>query len=78
MTRKLNKKEMQKWRESMGGLRSAVILICQTLECSLSKAEKLASCRYEKGLSASEQRVLADLLKVSRDVLFPMRGDKAS
>lgn len=78
MGRKLNKNEMKKWRESMGGLSKTTMLICQTLECSLAKAEQLASCRYDRVLSASEQKALAALMNLTRDVLFPAKGEKAS
>jgi len=78
MDRKMSFKQMKNWRDSSGGLRSASLLICQSLECSYSKAEKLASGRYDRVLTASEQKALAELMNVSRDVLFPLRGERAS
>lgn len=82
MKRRLNRLEMNQWREQVGGLDEASLLIKGTLDCSLSKAQKLASGRYPSEISASEQSALAALLKRPRDVLFPetekARRSKAS
>lgn len=78
MDRQLNDKVMANWRERVGGLAEATDLIKKALECSRSKAEKLAACRYPSLPTPTEQKALAKLLKTTRDVLFPLRESKAS
>ncbi len=74
MKRQLNGREMRKWTDAVGGIAEAARLIRAELECSLSKAEKLAACRYDREISASEQKVLARLTGSERDVLFHFAG----
>jgi hypothetical protein len=72
---------MLSWRESVGGIAKAAILISEKLECSLSKAEKLASGRYDREISASEERELSSLTGIDREALFRVAnksGAKAS
>jgi hypothetical protein len=69
--RQLDRAEMHNWRESVGGLKAAARLISEKLECSESKAEKLASGRYPSLPTPTEQMALAALMKRPRDVLFP-------
>jgi hypothetical protein len=70
MRRMLNKTEFFKWVIENGGADEAAILIKRELECSLSKAEKISRGNYNRELSASEQKALSNLTKISRDVLF--------
>jgi hypothetical protein len=69
--RYLDSKEMTAWTASVGGFKKAAQLIKERLECSRSKAEKLAAGSYNRLPSASEQKELADLVNRSRDQLFP-------
>jgi hypothetical protein len=76
MKRQLNRLEMTLWREQVGGPDEAAMLIKAALDCSLSKAEKLATGRYPSLPTASEQSALASLMNRPRDTLFP-QIDKA-
>jgi hypothetical protein len=79
MKRRLNGQRLAVWVQQVGGVKEASLLIVQKLECSISKAEKIASGRYLSLPTPSEQKDLADLLSTSRDVLFPpARGQRAS
>lgn len=71
MRRQLNIEALKKWVDTHeGGADEAAESIKKELECSLSKASKLSYCKYEKQISASEQKALSKLTKISRDVLF--------
>lgn len=72
MKRQLEAKEMEIWRDRVGSTNAAARLISDKLECSISKAQKLAGCRYPSVPSPTEQKALAALLKRPRDVLFPL------
>jgi hypothetical protein len=72
--RQLVKTEWKKWTASVGGLQTATLLIKECLECSESKAEKLAAGRYPSGLTASEQIALSELTNRPRDVMFRLVG----
>lgn len=72
MKRYLDQGEIEGWRASVGGIREATRLISEKLECSRSKAEKLAAGRYPSLPTPTEQMALADLMHRSRDVLFPL------
>lgn len=72
--RHLDAKEMTTWTASVGGFAKAAQLIKERLECSISKAEKLAAGAYDRLPTASEQKELADLTNRSRDQLFPRVG----
>lgn len=81
MKRRIDYKEMLLWRESAGGIKEAARLISEKLECSLSKAEKIAGCRYPSVPTPTEQMALASLMQRPRDVVFPFackRVDRAS
>lgn len=60
------------WAERVGGLKKATQLIKAKLECSKSKAEKLAAGRYPSLPTPLEQRALASLMKCKRSDLFPV------
>lgn len=82
MKRRLNQKLLGKWVASVGGDAQATAIIIQTLRTSVSKAEKLASCRYERGIPYMEMKALAQLTSNEIDDLFPLvsasRGKAAS
>lgn len=67
---RVNKREIRGWVESAGGFTKAVALIVQKLECSESKAEKIAAGNYPSRMNPSEQNALSELVKKPRDVLF--------
>lgn len=70
--------EWRKWIEDVGGIKAASQLISEKLECSLSKAEKLAAGRYPSSLVPAEQKELANLMSKSRDGVFrPLAGSKS-
>ncbi len=73
----INERLMNKWRKSVGGLTKATILISQNLECSLSKAEKVATCRYPH-LSSQEKEALSCLTKIKLEDLFSVKRKTAS
>jgi hypothetical protein len=50
------------WLESVGGLTKATLLIRDTLDCGLSKAEKIAAGRYPSELSPEEVKKLNELI----------------
>lgn len=72
ITRRIDSAEVGSWVTSVGGVRKATWLIGETLECSLSKAEKIASGRYPSLPTLAEQVALATLMQRQRDVLFPL------
>lgn len=72
LKRQLDQMEMTIWRESVGGLKEATRLISEKLECSESKADKLASGRYPSLPTPMEQMALAALMKRTRDAVFPL------
>jgi hypothetical protein len=74
MKRRLDRKEVAKWRASVGGLKIAAQLIQERLECSFSKAAKIAAGRYPSLVSPAEQYELSDLMGRPRDVLFKLIG----
>lgn len=77
MTRRhLSKDEFKAWRESVGGLARATLLVKEKLECSDSKAEKIASGRYISVPTPTEQMALAALMQRPRDVIFPLVASK--
>ena len=77
MTRRhLDKQEIKAWRESVGGLTKATHLVMEKLECSHSKAEKIASGAYISVPTPTEQIVLAALMQRPRDVIFPLVTSK--
>jgi len=71
MKRQLNKRIMEEYVQSAGGVKTATERIKNKLQCSESKAEKLASCRYPSLPTPMEQVALAELLGVTRDTLYP-------
>jgi hypothetical protein len=72
MRREIDLNKLMLWVEREGGIKPAALEISQKLECSISKAEKLAAGRYPSRLMPSEQIVMSKLLKVTRDELFPL------
>lgn len=72
MKRRLAIKEMHDWVIDMGGPKEAAKLIKEKLECSKSKAEKIAGCRYPSMITPAEQVALSGLAHKSRDTLFPL------
>jgi hypothetical protein len=66
----MDQKELMKWVESVGGPIKATLLIQQCLECSVSKAEKMATGRYPSLPTPAEQKVLSKMMKRSRNKLF--------
>jgi hypothetical protein len=79
MKRQLVISEMKAWKDRVGGLKTATRLIQNTLECSESKAEKLASGRYPSTVTPSEQIALAELMERPRDMVFKFStGKRAS
>jgi len=81
MKRQLDGKSIRKWKDRVGGIDNATRLISDELECSISKAEKVATGSYPSQLSSAEQKALAKLLNLDRDVLFPIvraKGKRAS
>ena len=56
----------------MGGIREATILIMSALKCGASKAEKLASGRYQSVPQPLELDALLELTKFELDELFPI------
>jgi hypothetical protein len=76
MQRQLALKELASWRDRVGGLREAIRLIGEKLECSKSKAEKLAAGRYPSLPTPTEQMALAELMNKTRDELFPFCASK--
>jgi hypothetical protein len=71
MKRRLNNKVMGNYVNAVGDVKNATALIEEKLQCSKSKAEKLASCRYPSIPTPMEQMALAELLGVTRDTLYP-------
>jgi hypothetical protein len=71
MKREIDYKRLEKWVERVGGIQNATTLICKRLECSLSKAEKLAGTRYPSMILPAEQVALSELTCIPRDALFP-------
>lgn len=71
MKRRFNRKEMDTWREAVGGLEVATELIMEKLKCSRSKAEKLASCRYPSIPPPLEQEALAELMVRPLEAVYP-------
>ena len=65
-----NKQLINRWVATVGGMAKATLLIMEALECSASKAEKIAGGRYPSGVSATEQKALALLWDVPRDQAF--------
>lgn len=76
--RQIDRGEMKAWRESVGGLKEATRLIAEKLECSESKADKIASGRYPSLPTPTEQMALAALMMRPRDVIFPFAPTKAN
>jgi hypothetical protein len=74
--RQLDKQEIKAWRESVGGLTKATHLVMEKLECSHSKAEKIASGAYISVPTPTEQIVIAALMQRPRDVIFPLVTSK--
>lgn len=74
MERTINKQLVNEWVENVGGISQAAVLIKELLECSKSKAEKIAGLRYPSDLTAAEQKLLARLWKVQRDDAFKPVG----
>lgn len=74
MQRVIETKLIAEWVKTVGGISKAAGLIQTKLECSKSKAEKLAGNRYPSVPSPSEQKLLAALLKQKRDRIFPLAG----
>lgn len=70
--------EWAKWVDSAGGISKAALKIAEKLECSTSKAEKLAARRYPSHLTASEEIALADLIGKPREVIFKVGRAQAS
>lgn len=74
MLRSMN---FDKWNEcvaAVGGNATATRMIMDELECSFSKADKLARCKYVSLPTPAEQKALAKLFKCKRDELFPTVG----
>ena len=74
--RRIDTNEFGNWVRSVGGSIKATRLIEQKLECSESKAEKLAGGRYPSLPTPTEQMALAALMQRPRDVLFPLVAAK--
>lgn len=72
MTQRLNGTAMKEWRAANGGYEKASALIKDKLQCSMSKAQKLATGRYPSLPSFAEQVALAELVDIPRDELFPL------
>ncbi len=75
--RSLSKSEMLAWRESVGGVKKAAELIAHALECSISKAEKIAGGRYPSLPTLAEQLAISSLMERPRDKVFPVASPKA-
>ena len=76
MRRVLSNSQINKWAESVGGVREATLLVMSALKCSASKAQKIASGRYPSLPQPLEQDALVALLQLSRETLFPMSSSK--
>lgn len=74
MKRQLNKRLMTEWVKSKGGREPATRLVMDSLECSRSKADKIVGCSYPSVPQPLEQKALADLLRTTRDFLYPEVG----
>lgn len=74
----LGLKELEKWVTCVGGVKEATLAIERTLSCSLSKAEKIAGCRYTNSLPRLEEVALAKLIGKPRETLFPSGRHQAS
>lgn len=68
--RHLSAPEFEAWVITKGGVKAAAKLIAETLECSESKAAKLAGGRYPSMLTAAEQVAMEELTDIPREVLF--------
>lgn len=71
MKRDLARQTIRSWTEKIGR-KKAIGMISGTLECSASKAEKLADGRYPSVPTPLEQKALAKLTRIKRDDLFPV------
>lgn len=74
MLRSFNEEKWISCVAGVGGSAKATRMIMDELECSFSKADKLARCKYPSLPTPSEQKALAKLFKCKRDVLFPIIG----
>ncbi len=70
MTRQMNEQLWNEWVVRVGGVKEASRMILEKLECSTSKADKLARGVYPSMLTASEQKDLAQIVRTKRDILF--------
>lgn len=78
MRLKLNRALVLMWKESVGGLDPATVMIKKCLSCSLSKADKIAAGRYPSTPTPLERKALAKLMKVEETELFvPVEGTKS-
>lgn len=72
MKRKLDLNIVENWASKVGGYDEAARQVSVRLECSLSKALKVVRGTYNSTPMPAEQMLLADLINVSRDDLFPL------
>ena len=75
-TRNIDYNEVAKWVVRVGGLANATLLIMEILECSASKADKIAAGRYPSTVTPCEQIALAELMCRPRSDIFPLVGAK--
>lgn len=71
MKRRIDYGKLSKWVDEVGGIAEATRLISEKLECSISKAEKMAASRHLAGLLPAEQVLMSKLTRIARDQLFP-------
>lgn len=77
MSRTLDSSVLKKWVASVGGIKAATEIIKSKLECSMSKAQKIAGGRYRSLPAAAEQALLADLIGKPREKVFPVGAGKS-
>lgn len=65
---------MREFVRREGGEANAADKIRRALECSPSKAEKIVGCRYPSLPPPTEQVVMAQVMGLTRDVLYPVIG----
>ena len=74
----INREEMLTWRSEFVDKDEAVQRIKDLLECSATKARKIANGTYDREISASEQKAIAGLLRRPRDVVFKPVGKRVN